>query len=82
MAKIRKSYEPVNFYDLTYNFKDSRLPSIILPKFKGPLHTFKGIHNGDIPLEDVEKVQIELKRDLVRIKQGDPKNKSPEQKRQ
>ena len=22
LAKIRKSFEPVNFYDLTYNFKD------------------------------------------------------------
>ena len=31
-------------------------------------------------LEDREKEQIELKKDLGRIKQGDPKDKSPEQK--
>ena len=79
MAKVKKSYEPVNFYDLTYNFKDSKILSIHFSKFKGPLLTFKRIHNGDIPLEDIEKEQIELKRDLGRIKQGDPRNKSEEQ---
>ena len=45
------------------------------------MHTFKSIHNGDIPLEDAEKEEIELKRDLGRIKQGDPKNKSQEQEK-
>ena len=25
LAKIRKLFEPVNFYDLTYNFKDSKI---------------------------------------------------------
>ena len=25
LAIIRRSFEPVNFYDLTYNFKDSRI---------------------------------------------------------
>ena len=27
-AKIRESYEPVDFYDATYNFKDLRIPSV------------------------------------------------------
>ena len=27
MAKIRESHEPVNFYDVTYVFKDLRIPS-------------------------------------------------------
>ena len=44
------------------------------------MHIFKGIHNGDIPFEDVEKEQRNLKRDLGRIKQGDPRDKSEEQK--
>ena len=34
-----------------------------------------------VTLEDVEKEQIELRKDLGRIKQGDPKDKSPKQKR-
>ena len=45
------------------------------------MHIFKSIHNGDITLEDIEKEQIELKRDLGRIKQGDPRDKSEEQKK-
>ena len=82
MAKIRKSHEPVDFYDLTCNFKNSKIPSISFFKFKGPLRTFKSIHDGHITLEDVEKEQKELKRDLGRIKQGDPRDKSEEQKTQ
>ena len=40
MAKIRKSYKPVDSDDLTYDFKDSRIPSISFFKFKGPLNIF------------------------------------------
>ena len=57
------------------------IPSISFSKVKGPVHTFKSIYNSDIALEDVEKEQTELKRDLGCINQGDPKNKSLEQKR-
>ena len=78
LAKIRESYEPVGFTDVDYNFKHLRIPSVSFSKFKGPMHIFKSIYNGDITLEDVEKEQIELKKDLGRIKKGDPKDKSPE----
>ena len=57
-----------------------RLPAVGFVKFNGPLHIFKNIHDGDIPLENTEKEQIELKRNLDRIKQGDPREKSEEQK--
>ena len=50
-------------------------------KFKGSLHIFKSIFDGDIPLEDIEKEQIELKWDLDRTKQGEPRDKSQEQKK-
>ena len=79
LAKIRKSFEPVTFYDLTCNFKDSRIPSVNFIEFKGPNNTFKNIHNGNIALEDVEKEQVKLKSDLGYIKQENPKNKSPKQ---
>ena len=49
-------------------------------KFKGLMHIFKRIYYGDISLEDVKKEQIELKKDLGRIKKTDPKDKSPKQK--
>ena len=35
-AKIRKPFEPVNFYDLIYNFKDSTIPSVSFIEFKDP----------------------------------------------
>ena len=57
LARIRKSFESVNFYDLTYNFKDSNILSVSFIEFKGPNTIFKNIHNGNIPLEDVEKEQ-------------------------
>ena len=81
LAKIRESYKPIDFNDLTYNFKDLRIPSVSFIKFRGPLYIFKSIYNGDTPLEDVEKEQIELKRDLSRIKEGDSRDKSEEQKK-
>ena len=79
VAKIRESFEPVNFYDLTYNFKDSKIPSVSFIEFKGPNNIFKNIHNGNIALEDVEKEQIKLNSDLGYKKQENPKNKPPEQ---
>ena len=45
------------------------------------MHVFKITHNGDTTLEDIEKEQIELKRDLGHIKQGSPKNRSREQEK-
>ena len=48
LAKIRKSFELVNFYDLNYNFKDSRMPSVSFIEFKGPSTIFKNIHNGNM----------------------------------
>ena len=81
LAKIRELYKPIDFNDLTYNFKDLKIAPIRFIKCKGPLHIFKSIHNGDIPLQDIEKEQIELERDLGHIKQGDPRDKSEEQKK-
>ena len=81
LAKILKSYEPVDFLDVDYNFKDLRIPSVSFSKFKSPMYIFKRIYESDITLEDIEKEQIELKKDFGRIKQGDPKDKSPEQKK-
>ena len=40
------------------------------------MHICKSIRKGYTTLEDIEKEQIDLKRDLGRIKQGDAKDKS------
>ena len=55
LAKIRKSFELVNFDDSTYNFKDSKIPPVSFIEFKGPNAMFKNIYNGNITLENVEK---------------------------
>ena len=34
LAKIRESYKPIDFNDLTYNFKDLRIPPVGFIKFK------------------------------------------------
>ena len=81
LAEIRESYETVDFNYVTYNFKDLKIPSVSFSKFKGLMYIFKSIHRGYTMLQDIEKEQIELKKDLGRIKQGDPKDKSQEQKK-
>ena len=61
LAQIRESYKPTDFNNLTYNFKNLKIPPVGLIKFKGPLHIFKSIHNGDTPLESAENEQKNLK---------------------
>ena len=39
------------------------------------MNIFKSIHNGDISLEDIEKEQINLKRDLAHISKEIQKNR-------
>ena len=78
MAEIRNSSK-IDFSNLKYTFKDRNNAPIDFIGFKDPLHVFKGIHNGDMPLEDVEKEQIKLKSDLGHIRQGNPNNRSKEQ---
>ena len=79
LAKIRESYKPIDFNDLTYNFKDLRIPVVGFIKFKRPLHIFKIIHNGDVTFESVENEQKKLTEELGYIKQGNTKNRSEEQ---
>ena len=79
LAEIRKSTKPINpDEDLAYIFKGNTAP-IRFNDFKGPLHTFKGIYNGDRTLKDVEKEQEKLSTGLGHIKQVPPQYKSSEQ---
>ena len=54
MVEIRNQIKKIYFNDLTYFYKGNTAP-IKFIGFKGPLHIFKSIYNGSIPLEDVEK---------------------------
>ena len=65
---------------MTYNFKDSNIPPARFIEFKGPKAIFKDKRDGNILLEDVEKEQNKLKVELNHIRQGNPENRSREQK--
>ena len=80
MVEIRNQFNKIDFNDLTYFYKGNTAP-IKFIGFRGPQHIFKSIYNGSIPLEGVEKEQKEFKRDLNRIRQGNPKNRSKEQEK-
>ena len=77
-AEIRNPPKKIDFNNLQYKFIGDSQP-IKFIKFKGPLHIYNSIHNGNITLEDVEKDGKDLKSDLGRIKQGNPKIRSKEQ---
>ena len=60
LAEIINSTKRIDFDNLTYNFKGPNIAPKNLIEFKGPLHIFKSTYDGDKPLEDVEKDQIEI----------------------
>ena len=45
------------------------------------MHILKNIYKCYITLENVEKEQIQFRKDLGRIKQSDPRDKSPEEEK-
>ena len=81
LAIIRRSFEPVNFYDLTYEFKDSNIRSVKVIEYKDPNAIFKDIYDGNITLESVKNEQKKLKAELDSIKQGNPRDESEELKK-
>ena len=54
LAKIRESSETIDFNNSIYSYKGNSAP-IKFIGYKGPIHIFKSIHNGDISLEDIKK---------------------------
>ena len=79
LAEIRKSTKPIDpDEDLTYIFKGNSAP-ISFNDFKGPMHIFKSIYDGDRILEDIEEEQIKLSSDLGHVNQRPPKYKTFEQ---
>ena len=80
LAKIREPIKHIDFNNLIYYYKGNTVPTKFI-NVKGPLHIFKSIHRGDTTLDNIEKEQIEFKRYLGYIKQGNPKKRSKEQQK-
>ena len=80
LAKTRESTKPIDYNNLIYYYKGNSAPTNFID-YKGPMSIFKKVHNGDINLEDTEEEQINFKRKLAQIKQGNPQNRSKEQEK-
>ena len=68
----------INYSNLVSNFKGST-PSISFTKFGGPMYSYNQLKNGDKTLQQVEKQQKDLKKELNEITSGNPKHKSNNQ---
>ena len=79
MKEIQKICKEIDFNNLFYYFKGPNIAPINFIRFRGPLHIFKGIKNGNILLQKAEKEQEQFKSNLVEITEGNPKHKSKDQ---
>ena len=78
MKEIQIICKEIDFNDLFY-FKGPNIAPINFIRFRGRLHIFKGIKNGNILLQKAEKEQEQFKSNLVEITEGNPKHKSKDQ---
>ena len=57
MDKILKMRREIDFNILIYNFKTPGISSICFIKFKGQMHTYNRLKNGNITLSQTEEDQ-------------------------
>ena len=57
----------IDFNNLTYYFKDQNIAPINFISFRGPLHYYENIKNGNISIEKVKENQKQFKPDLSAI---------------
>ena len=55
MGEIYDFSKQIDFTNLTYKFKSGNIPQIIFIAFRGPLHLYNDIANGDISIEKSRK---------------------------
>ena len=78
MDEILKMSNKIDFDNLIYNFKGPT-SSINFGKFRGPMYIYGHMKNGDTTLQQVEKQQKDLKKELKEITSENPKHKSNNQ---
>ena len=67
MKEIQKISKEVHFINLIYYFKGPDIVPIDFTRFRGPLHIFKRIKNGNILLRKAEKENIQFRSELNKI---------------
>ena len=60
MNEIQERSKKIDFNNLTYYFKTSRICPINFIEFKGPFGFFKEIRNGDKSLKEAEEEQTKF----------------------
>ena len=75
LDEIQKISKEINFNNLTYHFKDSRISPINFIKSKGPFNIFKIIRGVNKTLQEIEEDQERLKLNLRAITSAIPKHK-------
>ena len=66
----------IDFTNLTYYFKGLNLASINFTGFRGLMHIYNEIKNGNMSIEKIEEDQKQFKSDLNEITRGNTKKKS------
>ena len=79
MDEMLEMSREINFNNLIYKFKTPGISSIHFINFKGPMHIYNQLKNGDITLSQLEEDQGKFKSELGQITSGNPKNKEENQ---
>ena len=79
IGKIDYTSKEINFNNSTYHFKGSNTAPINLIDFRGSMHIYNDIKNGNISIEKIEEDQKLFQSKLNEITAGNPKHKSKDQ---
>ena len=71
--------EQINFDNLIYYFKGKNISPINFTGFRGLMHIYSNIKNGNTSIEKMEKDQKQFKSKLNEINTVNPKHKSKDQ---
>ena len=74
MDEILEMSDKIDFDNLIYNFKGPT-SSINFGKFGGPMYIYGHMKNVDTTLQQVEKQQKDIKKELNETTSGNPKHK-------
>ena len=79
IGKIYNISKEIDFNDLIYCFKGPNTAPINFIDFRGPMHIYDEIKNGNISIEKIEEDQKQFKSKLNEITTGNSKHKSKNQ---
>ena len=79
IGEVYNISKEINFNNLTYHFKGSNTAPINFVDFRGPMHIYNEIKNGNISIEKTEEDQKQFKSQLNEITTVNPKHRSKDQ---